>query len=92
VAGRRTSERREDARRVSGRAASTGRVGGEIQEELKHPSDCWCVPVCWVWSDSKEECKHPWERKVYPSVLGVGWSVKARRTLTMGTFTVSHVG
>jgi hypothetical protein len=27
-----------------------------------------------------------------PSVLGVGWSVKARRTLMMGTFTVSLVG
>jgi len=40
----------------------------------------------------KEECKHLWERKMCPSVLGVGWSVKARRTLTMGIFTVSHVG
>jgi len=40
---------------VAGRAATTGRVDGEIQEECKHPSDCWCVPVCWVWSDSKEE-------------------------------------
>jgi hypothetical protein len=26
----------------------------------------------------KEECKHLWERKVCPSVLGVLWSVKAR--------------
>ena len=40
----------------------------------------------------KEECKHLWERKVCPSVLGVGGSVKARRKLKMGTFTVSHVG
>ena len=40
----------------------------------------------------KEECKPPWEREVGPSVLGVGWSVKARWTLTMGTFTASHVG
>ena len=40
---------------MAGRAATTGRVDGEIQEECKHPSDCWCVPVCWVWSDSKEE-------------------------------------
>jgi hypothetical protein len=29
--------------------------------------------------------------EVCPSVLGVGWSMKARWTLTMGTFTVSHV-
>ena len=43
-------------------------------------------------SGIQEECRHPWERKVYPSVLGVGWSVKARRTLRMGTFTASHVG
>jgi hypothetical protein len=32
-----------------------GRVDGEIQEELKHPLDCWYVPVWWVWGDSKEE-------------------------------------
>ena len=32
------------------------------------------------------------ERKVCPSVLGVGWSVKSRCTLTMGTFTALHVG
>ena len=70
VAGRRTSDRSEDACGVARRAASTGRVGSGIQKE----------------------CKHQWERKVYPSVLGVGWSVKARRTLRMGTFTVSHVG
>ena len=38
----------EDARRVAGRAATTGRVDGEIQEELKRPSDCWYVPVCRV--------------------------------------------
>ena len=66
VARRKTSERSENTRGVAGRAAFTGRVGGEIQEELKHPSDCWCVPVCWVWSDSKEECKHPWERRCIP--------------------------
>ncbi len=57
VAGRRTSERSEDARRVAGRAATTGRVDGEIQEELKRPSDCWYVPVCQVWGDSKEEAQ-----------------------------------
>jgi hypothetical protein len=51
VAGRRTSDRSENARGVAGRAASTGRVGSGIQEE----------------------CIHPWERKVYPSVLGVRW-------------------
>ena len=45
-----------------------------------------------VGSGIQEECRHPWERKVYPSVLGVGCSVKARRTLRMGTFTDSHVG
>jgi hypothetical protein len=45
----------EDARRVAGRAATTGRVDGEIQEELKRPSDCWYVPVCRVWGDSKED-------------------------------------
>ncbi len=45
-----------------------------------------------VGSGIQEECIHPWERKVYPSVLGVGWSVKLRRTLRMGTFTVSYVG
>ena len=55
VAGRRTSERSEVARRVAGRAATTGRVDGEIQEELKRPSDCWYVPVCRVWGDSKED-------------------------------------
>ena len=55
MAGRRTIESNEDARGVSGRAATTGRVDGEIQEERRHPSNCWCVPVCWVWSDSKEE-------------------------------------
>ena len=57
VAGRRTSEHSEDASRVAGRAATTGRVDGEIQEELKRPSDCWYVPVCRVWSDfeSKNE-------------------------------------
>jgi hypothetical protein len=49
------SERSEDARRVAGRAATTGRVDGEIQEELKRPSDCWYVPVCRVWGDSKED-------------------------------------
>ena len=26
-----------------------------IQEELKRPSDCWYVPVCRVWGDSKED-------------------------------------
>ena len=57
VAGRRTSESSEDARRVTGRAATTGRVDGEIQEELKRPSDCWYVPVCRVWGDSKEEAQ-----------------------------------
>ncbi len=45
----------EDARRVAGRAATTGRVDGEIQEELKRPSDCWYVPVCRVWSDFEDE-------------------------------------
>ena len=45
----------EDARTVAGRAATTGRVDGEIQEELKRPSDCWYVPVCRVWGDSKED-------------------------------------
>ena len=45
----------EDARRVAGRAATTGRVDGETQEELKRPSDCWYVPVCRVWGDSKED-------------------------------------
>ena len=45
----------EDAHRVAGRAATTGRVDGEIQEELKRPSDCWYVPVCRVWGDSKED-------------------------------------
>jgi hypothetical protein len=63
VAGRNTSERSEDACGVVGRAATTGRVDGEIQEELKHPSDCWYVPVCWVWGDSKEDieesCRSP---------------------------------
>ena len=49
------NERSEDARRVAGRAATTGRVDGEIQEELKRPSDCWYVPVCRVWGDSKED-------------------------------------
>jgi len=57
VAGRKTSERSEDARRVAGRAATTGRVDGEIREELKRQSDCWYVPVCRVWGDSKEEAK-----------------------------------
>ena len=47
----------EDARRVAGRAATTGRVDGEIQEELKHPSDCWYVSVCRVWGDSKEDAQ-----------------------------------
>ena len=51
------SERSEDARRVAGRAATTGRVDGEIQEELKRPSDCWYVPVCRVWGDSKEDAQ-----------------------------------
>jgi hypothetical protein len=37
VVGRRTIERKEDARGVAGRASSTGRVGGGIQEECKHP-------------------------------------------------------
>ena len=55
VAGRRTSERGEDARRVARRAATTGRVDGEIQEELKRPSDCWYVPVCRVWGDSEKD-------------------------------------
>ncbi len=45
----------EDARRVAGRAATTGHVDGEIQEELKRPSGCWYVPVCRVWGDSKED-------------------------------------
>ena len=49
------NERSEDARGVAGRAATTGRVDGEIQEELKRPSDCWYVPVCRVWGDSKED-------------------------------------
>jgi hypothetical protein len=57
VAGRRTSDRIEDTCGVVGRAATTGRVDGEIQEELKHPTDCWYVPVCWVWGDSKEDSK-----------------------------------
>ena len=61
------------------RSSNTHRIAGLSQ----------CVG-CGVIQE--EECKHPWERKVYPSDLGVGWSVKARRTLTMGTFTVSHVG
>ena len=59
VAGRRTSDRSEDARVVVGRAATTGRVDGEIQEELKHPSDCWYVPVCWAKEDSEESCHSP---------------------------------
>jgi hypothetical protein len=42
---------------VAGRAATTGRVDGEIQEELKRPSDCWYVPVCRVWGDSKEDAQ-----------------------------------
>ena len=45
-----------------------------------------------VVSGIEEECRRPWERKVYPSVLGVGWSVKARWTRRIGTFTASHVG
>ncbi len=45
-----------------------------------------------VGSGIQEEFKHPWERKVYLSVLGVGWLVKARRTMMIGTLTVSHVG
>jgi hypothetical protein len=57
VAGRRTSDRSEDARRVAGRAATTGRVDGEIQEELKRPSDCWYVPVCRVWGDSEKDAQ-----------------------------------
>ena len=42
---------------MAGRAATSGRIDGEIQEELKRPSDCWYVPVCRVWSDfeSKNE-------------------------------------
>ena len=40
---------------MAGRAATTGRVDGEIQEELKRPSDCWYVPVCRVWSDFEDE-------------------------------------
>jgi hypothetical protein len=55
MTGRRRSERNEDARGLAGRAATMGRVDGEIQEELKHPLDCWYVPVWWVWGDSKEE-------------------------------------
>ena len=51
------NERIEDARGVAGRAATTGRVDGEIQEELKRPSDCWYVPVCRVWGDSKEDAQ-----------------------------------
>ncbi len=47
----------EDPRRVAGRGATTGRVDGEIQEELKHPSDCWYVSVCRVWGDSKEDAQ-----------------------------------
>ena len=59
MAGRNTSERSEDACGVVGRAATTGRVDGEIQEELKHPSDCWYVPVCWAKEDSEESCHSP---------------------------------
>ncbi len=64
LAGRRTTERSEDARGVAGRAVTTGRVDSEIQEDHKNPSDCWYVPVCWVWSDFKEEsegerCRRP---------------------------------
>ena len=49
---------------MAGRAATTGRVDGEIQEELKRPSDCWYVPVCRVWSDfesenEREGCRGP---------------------------------
>jgi hypothetical protein len=42
--------------------------------------------------DLEAEFTQVWDRKVCPSVLGVGWSVKARWTLTMGTFIVSHAG
>ena len=42
-------------RRGTARGATTGRVDGEIQEELKRPSDCWYVPVCRVWSDFEDE-------------------------------------
>ena len=42
---------------MAGRAATSGRIDGEIQEELKRPSDCWYVPVCRVWGDSKEDAQ-----------------------------------
>ena len=61
------------------KSSNAQRIGG-----LSHCVGCGVI--------QKEECKHLWERKVCPSVLGVGWSVKTRKTLTMGTFTVSHDG
>ena len=29
----------------------------KVNEELKRPSDCWYVPVCRVWGDSKEDAQ-----------------------------------
>ena len=40
----------------------------------------------------RRTCRHPWARELCPSVLSVGWSVKVRWTLTMGSFTAMHVG
>ncbi len=75
-AGRQT---RKELSGVARRSSNAQRIAGLSQ----------CVG-CGVIQ--KEECKHLWDRKVCPSVLGVGWSVKARWTLTMGTFIVSHAG
>ena len=61
------------------RSSNAQRIGG-----LSHCVGCRVI--------QKEACKHLWESKVCPSVLGVGWSVKERWTLTMGTFTALHVG
>ena len=72
VAGRRTSDRIEDACGVVGRAATTGRVDGEIQEELKHPTDCWSVPVCWVWSDSNGGVQTPMGTQGVSQCFGCG--------------------
>ena len=73
VAGRRTCNRSEDGWGVLKiRICGRDFVGGEIQEELKHPTDCWSVPVCWVWSDSNGGVQTPMGTQGVSQCFGCG--------------------
>jgi len=73
-------------RGVAGSAVSTGRVRGEIQEELKHPSDCWSVPVCWVWSDSRGGVQTPMGTQGVSQCFGCGVVGEGEEDVDDGNF------